>query len=350
MLILGIETSCDDTCVALVKNGKEILSNIVSSQAHRHKLYQGVVPEIASREHVKLFLPTLDLALTQAKVKYKDIDAIAVTTHPGLSGSLMTGLQAAKSLAFVWEKPLILVNHLMSHFYALNLSHGAEMKYPSLNLLVSGGHTMLNKLTSPLEIEVLSTTNDDACGECFDKIAKHYHLGFPGGPAIEKSAEKGDSQRYDFPVSSAKTNHFFSYSGLKTAVAHHSAKYDKKPEEKFKIEDLAASFQRAACRELVKKSMILVDLELKKTPMTTFGICGGVAANTFLREMLSEHCQKRKLKLLYPPPSLCTDNAAMVAGIAHHLAQQKKYITPKEKDFFSLKISPKKIRKKGVLK
>lgn len=337
--------------MALVEDGKKILCSIASSQLKKHDLYSGVVPEIASREHVKLFLPTLDLVLRQASVDASSIDAIAVTVAPGLSGALMVGVQAAKTLAFVWKKPLVAVNHLMAHFYALPMS--CDVSYPFLALLASGGHTLMVRVLDPLSVEVLATTKDDACGECFDKVAKHYELGFPGGPAVEKKASSGDEKRYVFPLSSFsnKAPMSFSYSGLKTAVVHHLEKYDNFPKRDFSISDVAASFQKAAFRELMEKAMRFIDKSKDKSIKNAkhFGICGGVASNLYFRKMAQKECEKRGLHFVFPPFELCTDNAAMIAGLAYHKMQKGDFVSPNDDDFFALQVSSKKIREEGFL-
>ena len=345
--------------MALVEDGKKILCSITSSQLKKHDLYSGVVPEIASREHVKLFLPTLDLVLSKASVDTSSIDAIAVTVNPGLSGALMVGVQAAKTLALVLKKPLVAVNHLIAHFYALDMS--CDVSYPYLALLASGGHTLMVRVLDPLSVEVLATTKDDACGECFDKVAKHYQLGFPGGPILEKKANAGDENRYNFPVSSFsdKAPLSFSYSGLKTAVVHHVEKYDNFPDRDFSIFDVVASFQKAAFRELIEKAMQFIDKskdraedcseDLSVKNIKHFGICGGVASNLYFRKMAERECKKRGLSFIFPPFELCTDNAAMVGGLAYHKMKKEQFFSPDDDDFFSLQVSSKKVREEGFL-
>ncbi len=316
MIILGIETSCDDTGASIVKeksNGRiKILSNITSKQDVFHQRYSGVVPEIAARKHVEFILPVIEKAMTQAKVTWKDIDGIAVTTHPGLISSLFVGVGCAQTLAYLIDKPLVSVSHLKAHFFSVPLD--TEISYPFIGLLVSGGHTLLARCDSPLEVEVLGTTLDDACGECFDKVAKHYGLGYPGGPAIERVARKGDPLAYNFPRPQFRKNHsdynyHFSFSGLKTAVIHHSGKYLKKNE--VFLPDLIASLQK----HVVDTLWDITQRAANYLEMTQIGICGGVAANGYLREVVKT---TSNYQVFFPQMSLCTDNAAMIAGLGCH--------------------------------
>lgn len=321
MYVLGIETSCDDTAASVVLDGKRVLSNVSVNQDAFHQKYQGVVPEIASRKHLETMLPVIDEALINAQLNLKKIDVIAVTTHPGLMGALLIGVNTAKGLSQSHRMPLIAVNHLKAHLYALNLTHA--FSYPILGLIVSGGHTLLVKANSPLDIEVLGTTIDDACGECFDKVAKYLKLGYPGGPIIDKLSQKGNTDAIPYPVYNSKKSdnaYNFSYSGLKTAVIYQTQKlYGRNSSPN--IEDICASFQKAALVPLVKKAVAAA----RNLKVKTIGICGGVSANTYFRELLSK---EPGIEFIAPELKYCPDNAAMVAGLAYHQA--------KENDFSSL--------------
>ena len=311
MNILGIETSCDDTAASVVVNGKEVLSNVTVSQDEFHRKYQGIVPELASRKHLETILPVVDEALTRAHLTLKDLNAIAVTTHPGLMGALLVGVNTAKGLAYSHGIPLIGVNHLSAHLYALNLSD--EVHYPLLGLIVSGGHTLLVKASDPLSIDIIGTTIDDACGECFDKVAKHFGLGYPGGPFVDKLSKKGNANAIPYPIFKSKgdNKYNFSYSGLKTAVIYQTDKLCPSEKSPAKIEDICASFQKAALLPLVKKIL----LASEEFNIKTVGICGGVSANSYFRKLLSE---SKGIHFLAPELKYCPDNAAMVAGLAYH--------------------------------
>jgi N6-L-threonylcarbamoyladenine synthase len=314
MFILGIESSCDDTSVAVVEDGVKILSNVVSSQNEFHQKYGGIVPEIASRKHVELILYVLDEALKKAGITLKDPGAIAVTYKPGLVGSLLIGISAAKAIAYAHHKPLIGVNHIEAHAYANFMEH-LDLETPHLNLTVSGGHTLLLYVKSPMEHEVLGGTLDDAVGEAYDKIAKFLNLGFPGGPVIDRLARAGNPKAIDFPRPLLNSGDYnFSFSGLKTAVTY----YLKEAREKginVREEDLLASFQQAAVDVLVTK---LLKASQEKQ-VSTVTLSGGVAANSLLRKTLSEKGSELGLKVVYPSLSLCTDNAAIIAGLGYHL-------------------------------
>jgi N6-L-threonylcarbamoyladenine synthase len=318
--ILGIETSCDETAAAVVRDGRQILSSVVASQTALHEKYGGVVPEIASRAHLENILPVIEQALEQAHVKPAEIDAVAVAHQPGLAIALMVGVTAAKTLAFAWQKPLIGINHLHAHLQSAILA-SETMELPAVALIVSGGHTSLYDVQSALELKLLGSTIDDAAGEAFDKVATILGLPYPGGPNIEKIARNGNPKAVDFPRSMmGKESLDFSFSGLKTAVLYYCQGQDMKganrvasmsPQE---IADIAASFQKAVVDTLAKKTLRAV----KQVGAKSVLVGGGVAANTALREAMGEMCDKNKLSLLIAAKSLCTDNAAMVASLAYY--------------------------------
>jgi len=308
VIILGIESSCDETSAAVLVNGRDIRSHIISSQVGTHQKYGGVVPEIASREHCLHIRGVIQQAMDEARINFKDISAIAVTYGPGLVGSLLVGVAAAKAMAYAANVPLIAVNHLEGHIYANFLEH-QDLKFPLLALLVSGGHTNLILFRGNLEYEVLGKTRDDAAGEAFDKVARTLGLGYPGGPYIQKSAVKGNPKAFDFPRAWLEAGSLdFSFSGLKSAVLN-TLNTAKMKGEVLNTSDLAASFQSAAVDVLVQKSMRALDHH----PVKTFALAGGVAANSLLRETLKKELTKRKVRFVYPSPILCTDNGAMIA-------------------------------------
>ncbi len=313
MKILGIETSCDETACAIVEDGKKILSNIVATQIPFHKIYSGVVPEIASRKHAEWILPVVRRALSEAHLSPSEIDAVAATNRPGLLGSLIVGLTFGKSLAWSLKKPFIAVNHMMGHLYAAHLEQ--DIPYPYIGLLVSGGHTIIAKVNDFDDLEVLGTTIDDSVGEAFDKVAKFYGLGYPGGVIIDKLARAGDKRAFDFPVAKIdkKEGHRYdvSFSGLKTAVIHQADTFLKEGYEK-NPENICASFQEVACRTITSRLFRAVD----DTGLKTIVAGGGVAANSRLRELLFE---RNDLTCIFPPLNLCGDNGAMIAGVAYHL-------------------------------
>ena len=317
MNILGIETSCDDTSAAVVADGRTVLSNVVSSQDEFHAKYGGIVPEIASRKHVELILFVIQEALEKADTTYDTIDAIAVTNRPGLVGSLLVGVSAAKTIAYCRKKPLIGVNHMLGHVYANVLEH-PELDFPHLTLTVSGGHTLIMHIASPTDYKILGHTVDDAVGEAYDKIAKFLGLGFPGGPAIDKLAKKGDPNAITFPsplLHSGNLN--FSFSGLKTAVIRYVTD-QKKAGNDVNDADVAAGFQQAAIKVLVKKVLHAAD----EKAISTITLSGGVAANSGLRETLVRQGAANGYRIRYPRPVMCTDNGAMIAGVGYHLYQQ----------------------------
>lgn len=305
---LAIETSCDDSSVAILKNEREILTNLISSQIDIHALFGGVVPEIASRKHLEAINPLIDKAMDEAGISYSDLDLITVTKGPGLIGSLLVGISAAKALALATGLPLVGANHMKGHICANYLSN-KDLKPPFVCLVVSGGHTYLCKINDYNDIEVVGSTRDDAAGESFDKVARKIGLGYPGGPKIDKLAKEGNPQAIDFPrVMLEKGSYDFSFSGLKTAVLNYAHNLEQKGEEINKA-DLAASFQDAVVDVLVEKSLML----LEETGYKQFAISGGVAANSRLRARMGEELEKRDIKFYYPETILCTDNAAMIA-------------------------------------
>ncbi|MBT9172035.1 MAG: tRNA N6-adenosine threonylcarbamoyltransferase [Syntrophomonadaceae bacterium] len=318
MLILGLETSCDETAAAVVADGREILSNVVASQATVHQKYGGVVPEIASRRHLETINAVIDQALAEAGIGFADLAAFAVTYGPGLVGALLIGVSTAKTLAYAAGKPLLAVNHVDAHVAANYLEH--EVTFPAVCLVASGGHTSLLYLRRRGEAELLGATRDDAAGEAFDKIARILQLGYPGGPAVEREAVRGNPEAYLFPRAKALQdgNFDFSFSGLKSSVINtvHNLRQHGEP---LSTADVAASFQAAVVDILVEKTALAAD----KTAAQTVLLSGGVAANTLLRRRLAEVLSAADRLLLCPRPELCTDNAAMVACAGYDLYRQK---------------------------
>lgn len=313
MNILAIESSCDETAAAVVQDGRKVLSNIISSQIEIHKLYGGVVPEIASRKHIEKVIQVVDEALKEASLTMDEIDAVAVTYGPGLVGALLVGVSAAKSIAFAHNKPLIGVHHIEGHISA-NYIENEELEPPFLCLVVSGGHTNLVIVKDYGEYEVLGKTRDDAAGEAFDKVARAIGLGYPGGPKIQKISEEGNKDAIAFPRAKVADNPFdFSFSGLKSSVLNYINSCEMKGEEINKA-DIAASFQEAVVDVLVSHTIEgAKQLGFKKIAMA-----GGVASNTVLREEMKEACERRGFKFYYPSPILCTDNAAMIGAAAYY--------------------------------
>jgi N6-L-threonylcarbamoyladenine synthase len=311
--ILILETTCDETAAAVVTDSLAVLSSVVASQDALHERFGGVVPEIASRAHVERILPVIDEALGQANLSPRDLDAVAVATTPGLAGSLLVGLAAAKALSLALEIPLVAVNHLQAHIYACRLTAKRDV-FPCLGLIVSGGHTSLYHCASALEFELLGGTLDDAAGEAFDKVASLLGLPFPGGPAIDRAARTGNPRAYSLPRPLVESDRLdFSFSGLKTAVRYRicppGAACLPVPLDAQMVADLAASFQEAVVDCLVAKSM----LAARQTELDLLCVGGGVAANSRLRQRLAEEAGKRNIELVIPPMSLCTDNAVMGA-------------------------------------
>ncbi len=306
MITLGIESSCDDTSIALVENGTKVLASLVSSQIEIHKRFGGVVPEVASRKHLEAILPLLNEALAKADKKLADIDQIAVTAGPGLLGPLLVGLTTAKALAWYLKIPLIPVNHIEAHLTAAFLTAEQLPEYPFLGLIVSGGHSNLVYATGPRDFEELAHTLDDAPGELYDKVSRHLGLGYPGGPIIQKTAEDGDCKRYKLPKPMSGKGFVFSFSGLKTAVM----RIMEKEGESLDMRDLCASLQYTVAETLAEK----VELALKERKPKVLAMAGGVAANKVLRERMLKIAEKHKIRLLLPTIHLCTDNGAMVAA------------------------------------
>ena len=312
MRVLGIETSCDETAVAVVDDGTTVRSNLLSSQAHLHERFGGVVPEIASRAHLEAINPMIELALDEAGTTLRDIDAVAVTVGPGLVGALLVGIAAAKALAMARRVPLIGVNHLEGHIYANVVGRG-PIEEPYVAFVVSGGHTMLVHVPEPFRYEVLGQTLDDAAGEAFDKVARLLGLGFPGGPALDRLARSGDPAAVRFPRAVTERGFDFSLSGVKTAVVRH-VKASRARGEEPAAADVAASFQEA-----------VVDVQVDKTiraaqehRVGTIVLGGGVVANTRLRTRMAERAAAEGLVLLVPALDLCTDNGAMIAAAGFH--------------------------------
>ncbi|MCS7015062.1 MAG: tRNA (adenosine(37)-N6)-threonylcarbamoyltransferase complex transferase subunit TsaD [Gemmatales bacterium] len=311
-LFLALETSCDETAAAIFDDALHIRANVVASQTDLHARFGGVVPELAARAHLQRLLPVLDEALRQAGATLQDLSAVAVMNTPGLVGSLLIGVSAAKMLAVALELPLIAVNHIEAHVYACRLAAGRDI-FPAVGLVVSGGHTVLFHCRSALEFELLGATLDDAAGEAFDKAASMLNLGFPGGPRIEKEAAQGNSQAFRFPRAFLHEPRLdFSFSGLKTALLYTIRQLGYSPGTDLPAtlrSDLAASFQQAIIDVLVNKCAQALD----QTGLTRLCVGGGVAANKTLRRALQAMCDQRGAELFVPPMSLCTDNAAMAA-------------------------------------
>lgn len=310
-IILGIESSCDETAAAIVKNGQEILSNIINSQISIHQQFGGVVPEVASRKHIENIAPVVAAAFQEAGLEYNDIDAVAVTNRPGLIGALLVGLSFAKAFAYGLGKPLIAVDHLQGHIWANILEH-REIKFPAVCLVVSGGHTSLLYMEDMGTSHLIGQTRDDAAGEAFDKVARFLGLGYPGGPAIQKAAQQGTAGIYHLPrVFLDRDDYEFSFSGLKTAAMNLWTKQSRRGE--VRAEDMAAEFQAALVEILVEKTMRAAENYQARSIM----LAGGVAANQALRQLMTIRAQEAGLRLFYPALGLCTDNAAMIAGKAY---------------------------------
>ena len=309
MLVLGIETSCDETAVALVEDGVKVRANVIGSQVDHHRPYGGVVPEIAARAHLDLMLPVMDRALVEGGCTYDDIEGVAVTVGPGLVGALLVGVAAAKSLAIAHDLPLIGVNHLEGHVCATQLEFG-ELDPPLLSLIVSGGHTSLVLLGPDGSFTTLGATIDDAAGEAFDKVARFIGLPYPGGPEIDALAREGNPAAIAFPRALAHDGTFdFSLSGLKTAVVRELRRREAAGQD-INFADVAASFQEAVVDVQVNKTMAAAQAH----GVGSVAIVGGVAANSRLRERMAEACEAADRRLLAPSPGLCTDNGAMIAA------------------------------------
>lgn len=311
--ILAVETSCDETAASVVKNGREVLSNIISSQIDLHKQYGGVVPEIASRKHVEKINPVIHEALEQSKISLQDIDAIGVTYGPGLVGALLVGLSAAKALAFAAKKPLVGVHHIEGHISA-NYIENKDFAPPFICLIVSGGHSHLVHVKDYGVYEILGKTRDDAAGEAYDKIARAIGLGYPGGPKIDKLAKEGNPNAIDFPRAYLEDGSFdFSFSGLKSAVLNYLNRCKMMGEE-INDRDIAASFQQSVIDVLVSKTIAAA----KEKGVNKIAMAGGVSANTALRNAMQEACDREKIFFQCPSPILCTDNAAMIGCAAYY--------------------------------
>lgn len=309
ILTLALETSCDETSASVVADGRLILSNVISSQISLHQKFGGVVPEIASRKHIENVMPVVDEALKTAKVELKDIDAIGVTYGPGLVGALLVGVAAAKALAYAADKPLLGINHLEGHIFANFLAH-EELTPPFVSLVVSGGHTSLVHIRDYNDFVLLGQTRDDAAGEAFDKIARVMGFPYPGGPHIDKLADSGNPAAIPFPRAlTGQDNYEFSFSGLKSAVLNYLNSAAQRHEE-INMPDVAASFQAAVVDVLLDKAISAVHA----CKVNKLVLAGGVAANTYLKQELTQRCRQENIGFYYPPLILCTDNAAMIAS------------------------------------
>lgn len=318
-LVLGIETSCDETSVAVVGSGKEILSLVTSSQSRLHARYGGVVPEIASRAHLEAVIPAMEEALREAGTELEEIGAVAVTRGPGLIGALLVGLTAAKAVSFALDLPLVALNHLEAHIYA-NFLHRPDLEPPLLAFIASGGHTLLVYMPAHRRYRVLGETLDDAAGEAFDKVARYLGLGYPGGPAIDEVSRRGDPGAIPFPRAMMHDGSYdFSLSGLKTAVVNHVRKARERGEE-INVEDIAASFQAAVVEVQVHK----ITRAAREMKVDKVVLAGGVAANRYLRMELGRELERMGVELYYPPPPLCADNGAMVAALGYRMWKEGK--------------------------
>ena len=313
VLILAIETSCDETAAAVVKNGREVLSNTIYTQIKLHTLFGGVVPEIASRKHIEKINIVIETALKEAGVTLEDIDAIAVTYGPGLVGALLVGVAEAKAIAYATKKPLVGVHHIEGHISANYIEH-KELEPPFLCMVASGGHSHLVLVKDYGEYEIIGRTRDDAAGEAFDKVARAIGLGYPGGPKIDKLAKEGNPDAIHFPRAKVEDAPYdFSFSGVKSAVLNHLNGCKMKGEPIVEA-DIAASFQKAVCDVLVEHAMQAV----KDYGINKLALAGGVASNSALRAAMKAACDKKGIPLYYPAPILCTDNAAMIGAAAYY--------------------------------
>lgn len=313
LLILGIESSCDETAAAVVRNGREVLSNVISSQIDLHTLYGGVVPEIASRKHIEKINQVVGQALSDANVKLSDIDAIAVTYGPGLVGALLVGVAFAKAVSFATDIPLVGVHHIEGHISANYIEH-KELEPAFMSLVVSGGHTHLVNVIDYGKYEILGRTRDDAAGEAFDKVARAIGLGYPGGPKIDKVSREGDPMAIKFPRAKVNASIYdFSFSGLKSAVLNYLNSCEMKGEE-INVPNVAASFQKAVVDVLVDNSVNAC----RENGCRKFAIAGGVASNSSLRSAMKTACENEGIEFYYPSPIFCTDNAAMIAVAGYY--------------------------------
>lgn len=310
--VLAIESSCDETAAAVIRNGREIMSNIVATQIEIHKKFGGVVPEVASRNHVVDINPVIESALSEAGMSLEDIDVIAATYGPGLVGALLVGLSTAKALAYATAKPFVGVNHIQGHIAANYLAF-PELEPPFISLIVSGGHTHIVEVKDYNEIEIIGKTRDDAAGEAYDKVARAIGLGYPGGPLVDELAKQGEAN-IEFPKAMYKEeNYDFSFSGIKSAVLNY-INSKKMKDEDYSRADIAASFQHSVVDILVHKTVKAV----KDRGYGCVVLSGGVSANSALRKVMEERCDQEGLRLYYPPLGLCTDNAAMIGSCAYY--------------------------------
>ena len=311
--ILAIESSCDETAAAVVKNGREVLSNIISSQIALHTLYGGVVPEIASRKHIEKINQVIEAALAEAKMTLEDMTAVAVTYGPGLVGALLVGVAEAKAIAYGAKKPLVGVHHIEGHVSANFIEH-PDLEPPFVCLIVSGGHTHLVIVRDYGEFEIIGRTMDDAAGEAFDKVARAVGLGYPGGPKVDRAAKEGNPHAIEFPRARVGGSEYdFSFSGMKSAVLNYINQAQMKGEA-ISVHDLCASFQNAVVDVLVSRAVAAA----KEFGYDKLAIAGGVASNSALREGMRKACEREGLKLYYPSPIYCTDNAAMIGAAAYY--------------------------------
>ena len=312
IVVLAIESSCDETAAAVIKNGREILSNIVSTQIEIHKKFGGVVPEVASRNHVVDINPVIEEAITKAGITLQEVDVIAATYGPGLVGALLVGLSTAKALAYALNKPFVGVNHIQGHIAANYLTF-KELKPPFISLIVSGGHTHIVEVEDYNKINILGKTKDDAAGEAYDKVARAIGLGYPGGPLVDSLAKEG-TVNIEFPKAMYKEDNYdFSFSGIKSAVLNY-INSKKMKDEAYNKADIAASFQNAVVETLVYKTIKAV----KDKGYDKVVLSGGVSANSALRELMEIKCTENNLGIYYPPLNLCTDNAAMIGSCAYY--------------------------------
>lgn len=320
MYTLALETSCDETSVAVIEDGRRILSNIISTQVPIHRKFGGVVPEIASRQHIEYVMPVVKEALEEAEITLNDVDHIGVTYGPGLVGALLVGVATAKALSFAADKPLVGVNHMEGHIFANFLSH-TELEPPFLALVVSGGHTQLVKVLSYNRFELMGQTRDDAAGEAFDKIARVMGYPYPGGPQIDKLAALGNADAVVFPKALHERNNFeFSFSGLKSAVLNYLHTQEQRGET-YSPEDVAASFQKTVVETLVEKTVNAAEL----SGLRTVVLAGGVAANHGLTQAMETACKEKEYTFYKPEPILCTDNGAMIGCRAYYMAQDGRF-------------------------
>lgn len=322
MKILAIETSCDETSASVIENGKKVLSNIISSQIPIHAKYNGVVPELASRAHIQNVNIVIESALKQANINFdsfsNNIDYICCTYGPGLAGSLLVGIMAAKTLSYIYNKPLIPINHIEGHMFSSAIEN-QTLKPPFLSVVISGGHTELIIVKDYGKYVFLGGTRDDACGEAFDKVAKILGLTYPGGPIIDKLAELGDPKAINFTRPLLKGSWDFSFSGIKTAVLNYSKKVDIKDQKV--VNDICAGFRQAVAETLVYKSFEAV----KKYSLESVALGGGVSCNSLIRKMFKDYSKKNNIKIFLPSPVFCTDNATMIAMVAYYKIINKSY-------------------------